>query len=52
MARRSNPLTELWMFMLANKTYWLLPIIVLLMMLSALLIVGQTSAAPFIYTLF
>jgi hypothetical protein len=52
MARRSNPLNELWLFMRANKAYWLLPMVVALVLLGVLLVLGQTSAAPFIYTLF
>lgn len=35
-----------------NKKYWLLPIIVALLLVGVLIILGGTSAAPFIYTLF
>ncbi len=35
-----------------NKKYWMVPIIVILGLFAALLILGTTSAAPFIYTLF
>lgn len=34
-----------------NKAWWILPIVVILLLLSALILAG-TSAAPFIYTLF
>jgi len=46
-------LSELWAFMKVRKKFWLLPIILLLMLLSALIIFTEGSAiAPFIYTLF
>ncbi len=35
-----------------NKKYWMIPIIVILALFAAILILGATSAAPFIYTLF
>jgi Family of unknown function (DUF5989) len=45
--------SELWQFMKVRKKWWLAPILVLLLMLSALIIVTQGSAlAPFIYSLF
>jgi len=46
-------LKDLWAFMRERKKFWLLPIIVVLVLLSGLLIITQSSAiAPFIYTLF
>ncbi len=45
--------SEIWLFLSQNKKYWLLPIVVVLVLMSALLIFAQSSAlAPFIYTLF
>ena len=35
-----------------NKKWWLLPIVIVLFLFGALLILGSTAAAPFIYTLF
>jgi hypothetical protein len=35
-----------------NKKYWMIPLIVILLAFGVLLILGATSAAPFIYTLF
>jgi hypothetical protein len=35
-----------------NKKYWMIPMIVILALFAALVILGATSAAPFIYTLF
>jgi hypothetical protein len=44
---------EFWAFFRERKTYWLLPIVVVLLLLSALVVFTQGSAlAPFIYTLF
>jgi hypothetical protein len=44
---------EIWLFLRQNKKLWLLPIIVVLLLMSALLIFAQSSAlAPFIYTVF
>ncbi|MBM4384843.1 MAG: hypothetical protein FJ091_15935 [Deltaproteobacteria bacterium] len=46
-------LSELWQFMRVRKKWWLGPIIVTLVLLSALIVFTQVSAvAPFIYTLF
>jgi hypothetical protein len=52
MAKRNSLVKEMWMFMLANKAYWLVPLIGMLLLLAALVFLGGTSAAPFIYTLF
>jgi Family of unknown function (DUF5989) len=43
---------ELWDFVRLNKKWWLTPIILVLLVLGALIIIGGTAAAPFIYTLF
>jgi len=46
-------LRDLWAFMRERKKFWLAPIIVVLVLLGALIVLGQGSAvAPFIYTLF
>ena len=46
-------LTDLWGFMRQRKKYWLAPIIILMVLLGALIVLGQGSAiAPFIYTIF
>jgi hypothetical protein len=42
---------ELVGFARANKSYWLIPTVFALALLT-LLVVGGQSAAPFIYTLF
>ena len=44
---------ELWLFMRQRKRWWLAPILVTLLVLSALIILAEGSAvAPFIYALF
>lgn len=46
-------LKDLGGFMVKRKKFWLLPIITVMILLGALLVLGQGSAvAPFIYTLF
>jgi hypothetical protein len=46
-------IAELWGFLNERKKFWLLPIIVVLITLSALIFLTSGSAvAPFIYTLF
>ncbi len=46
-------LKDLAGFMAERKKFWLAPIIVIMVLLGALLVLGQGSAvAPFIYTLF
>jgi hypothetical protein len=44
--------SELWDFVRSNKKWWLTPIILVLVLLGAILVIGGTAAAPFIYTLF
>lgn len=43
---------ELVHFLLHNKKWWLAPILVVLLLVSGLIVLGGTGAAPFIYTLF
>jgi hypothetical protein len=50
--RRSSLAAEFWAFLKDNKKWWLLPIILVFMLVGALLVLGGTAAAPFIYTLF
>ncbi len=46
-------LKEIFAFLRKRKKLWLAPIIIVIVMLGALLILGQGSVlAPFIYTLF
>ncbi len=50
--RQIGIVREFFEFLRENKKWWLLPIILALLLLGALVILGSTSAAPFIYTLF
>ena len=44
---------EFWAFMKMRKKFWLLPIILVMVLVSALLVFAEGSAlAPFIYTIF
>ena len=45
-------LGEYWDFLLHNKKWWLIPIIVALLLVGVLIVFGGSAAAPFIYTLF
>lgn len=43
---------EFWLFLKQNKKFWLLPIVLVMLVLSALVFFSGTAVAPFIYTLF
>jgi hypothetical protein len=43
---------ELWLFLVHNKKWWLLPMLAVLLLLGGLVALSSTAAAPFIYTLF
>jgi Family of unknown function (DUF5989) len=45
-------LAELRYMVVQNKAWWLVPILLMLVLLSVLVFLGGTAAAPFIYTLF
>jgi len=45
-------LREYWDFLLHNKKWWLIPIVVALLLVGVLIVFGGSAAAPFIYTLF
>ena len=51
----SNPsiIREFWEFLKLRKRYWLIPIIIMLGLFSAIIVFTEGSAiAPFIYALF
>ena len=50
----SNPgfFADLVQFVRQSGKWWLVPIVVVLVLFGVILILGGTSAAPFIYTLF
>jgi hypothetical protein len=44
---------DIFSFLGENKKWWLFPIVMMLILLGAILVLGQGSAiAPFVYTLF
>ena len=46
-------LKEIWQFLRERKKWWLAPLVIMLLLLSALIIFSQGSAlAPFIYSIF
>jgi hypothetical protein len=45
-------MADLFLFMRENRKWWLTPIVIVLILLGVLVVLGGTSAAPFIYTLF
>ncbi len=53
-ARKPSPgfLREIFDFLRSGGRGWLAPIILALLLIGALVMLGGTSAAPFIYTLF
>lgn len=50
--KRESLLVEFWEFVKHNKKWWLIPLLLMLLLLSALVLLGGTGVAPFIYTLF
>jgi hypothetical protein len=50
--RQRGALAEFLTFAFQNKKWWLTPIIVLLLVASALIVLGGSGVAPFIYSLF
>tara|TARA_Y100000310_G_scaffold181675_1_gene181681 strand:+ start:3949 stop:4110 length:162 start_codon:yes stop_codon:yes gene_type:complete len=53
MSNNKTLLGELWSFLKVRKAWWLTPIIIMLVLVGALIIFGQSSAlSPFIYALF
>ena len=52
MPKNPGLLSDLLQFLVQNKKWWLIPIVVVVLLMGALIALGATSAAPFIYTLF
>lgn len=48
----ANIVVEFWLFLRANKKWWLLPILGVLLLFGVLAVLSSTGAGPFIYTLF
>ena len=50
--KQAGLVSELFGFLMANKKWWLAPILISILLLGLLVVLGGTAAAPFIYTLF
>ena len=50
--KQAGILKEFFLFLRFNKKYWMIPILITLLALAALVLLGGTAIAPFIYTLF
>ncbi len=49
---RASIAGEFMGFVLANKKWWMVPLLLLFLLFAALMFLAGTGAAPFIYTLF
>lgn len=49
---RPSLIKDFWHFLVHNKKWWLLPLLLVLGALSLLMLLSTTAASPFIYTLF
>jgi hypothetical protein len=49
---RTNIFSEFWHFLVGNKKWWLLPLIIFALVSGAILVLSTTAAAPFIYAIF
>ena len=52
MAKRTSIFSEFIFFVKECKSYWIVPLIVILLLMALLVTLGSTAVAPFIYTLF
>lgn len=50
--KRAGFLKEIAIFLRDTRKWWLTPILIALLLATALILLGGTAAAPFIYTLF
>lgn len=51
-SEKTGLLREYLDFLLHNKKWWLIPILLALLLVGVLIVLSSTAAAPFIYTLF
>lgn len=52
MSKNKSLLQETWDFLKVRKAWWLAPIIAMLILVGALIVLGQSSAlSPFVYAL-
>lgn len=50
--RQRGIVAEFYEFLKFNKKFWLIPLLIVLFGMGLLIVLGGTTAAPFIYTLF
>jgi len=51
-SKNKGLISELWTYLKIRKKWWLAPILIMLVLVGALIIFGQSSAlSPFIYAL-
>lgn len=50
--KQMSLIREFMLFVVENKAWWMIPIILVLAAVGILVLLGSTGAAPFIYTLF
>lgn len=50
--KRTGFASEFFGFLKHNKKWWMLPMLAVILVLGALVLLGGTPFAPFIYTLF
>ena len=43
---------ELWFFIVENKAWWMIPIVIVLALIGILIALSATGATPFIYSIF
>jgi Family of unknown function (DUF5989) len=49
---RGGLLRDAWAFLRETKKWWLIPIVITLILVTLLVYLSSSAAAPFIYTLF
>lgn len=50
--KQTSLLGEYWTLLSEERKWWLAPILIVLLAIGAFVVLGGTSVAPFIYTLF
>jgi Family of unknown function (DUF5989) len=51
-ARRHGLVSDLWHLIKTTKKWWLVPILLAVAILALFVLLGSTSVAPFIYSIF
>ncbi len=52
MDKRTNIFFEFIGLIKEHRTYWIIPVVLVLLLIASFLVLGSTSVAPFIYTIF